>query len=114
MNKILSLECHLEAAVFADEAELAGASLVVPLEVQVGPYVDTVLVVAIVVRLTKTPVGVRHLAPRHVMVVVAAVLRPLRIQLPDKLAAGRVSPIAGHPQVNADSTNLVARVIHSI
>ena len=113
MNKILSLKCLLEAAVFADEAELAGASLVVPLEVQVGPYVDTVLVVAIVVRLTKAPVRVLHLTPGHV-VLVAAVLRPLRIQLPDKLAAGRVSAIAGHPQINADSTNLVARVVHSI
>ena len=113
VNNILSLECHLEAAVFTDEAELAGASLVVPLEVQVGPYVDTVLVVAIVVRLTKTPVRVLHLTPGHV-VLVAAVLRPLRIQLPDELVAGRVSAIAGHPQVDTCSTNLVARVVHSI
>ena len=87
--------------------------MVVPLEVQVGPYVDTVLVVATVVRLAKAPVRVLHLTPGHV-VLVAAILRPLRIQLPDELAAGRVSAIARHPQVDAGSTNLVARVIHSI
>jgi len=49
---------HVRVAVLADEAEFAAAVLVVPVEVEVGPHVDTPFVAAVEVRLMRRPVPV--------------------------------------------------------
>ena len=49
---------HVRVAVLADEAEFAAAVLVVPVEVEAGPHVDTPFVAAVEVRLMRGPVPV--------------------------------------------------------
>jgi len=95
--------CLSVVAVFADEAELARAVLVVPHEVSVGPHVDAVLVSAGVVRLICRPVCVVHAAVCHVVVADGgAVLSSAGAQLPDeRVQLARVEAVSGRPDVVA-------------
>ena len=101
--------CLSVVAVFADEAELARAVLVVPHEVSVGPHVDAVLASAGVVWLAVAPVVVVHRA-LHLVVHRLAVLRSLGAQPPHEMLGVEETP-SGRPEIVAVTGVPVARPI---